>query len=109
MVAEYAIFYGAETLGNNFYVRRETLRLLLVFCTGPFWYTQQLYFQHALRLYRSHGTDTIMTQWDTGRTKLPFGTFDVCNWVSPFLFQDSPIEGTPHQSPFRGIFAAPLN
>jgi hypothetical protein len=27
--------YGAETLGNNIYVRRETLRVLLVFCTGP--------------------------------------------------------------------------
>jgi hypothetical protein len=34
--------YGAETLGNNIYVRRETLRLLLVSCTGPFWHTQQL-------------------------------------------------------------------
>jgi hypothetical protein len=76
-------FYGAETLGNNIYVRRETLRLLLVL--GPFWYTQQLYFQHALRLYISHGTDTVMTQYDTGRTKIPFGPFDVCIWVSPFL------------------------
>jgi hypothetical protein len=56
--------YGAETVGNNIYVRRETLRLLLVFCTGPFWYTQQLYFDSRLRLYISHGTDTIMTQYD---------------------------------------------
>jgi hypothetical protein len=28
--------YGAETLGNRIYVRGETLRLLLVLCTGPF-------------------------------------------------------------------------
>jgi hypothetical protein len=68
--------YGAET-GNNIYVRRETLRLLLVFCTGPFWCTQQLYFQHTLRLFISYGTDTIMTQYDTGRSEIPFGTFDV--------------------------------
>ena len=39
-----AICYGAEILGDNFYERRETLRLSLVFYTGPFWYTQQLYF-----------------------------------------------------------------
>jgi hypothetical protein len=57
----------------------------------------------------SHGTDTIMTQYDTDRTEIPFGPFDVCNWVSPFLVQDSPIEGTPHQCPSCGIFAAPLN
>jgi hypothetical protein len=59
--------YGAETLGNKFYVRRKTLRLLLVFCTGPFWYTQQLYFQHKLRLYISHGTDSILTRYDAFR------------------------------------------
>jgi hypothetical protein len=101
--------YGAETLGNKFYMRREPLRSLLVFCTGPFWYTQQLYFQHTLRLYISHGTDTIMTQYDTGRTEIPFGPFDVCIWTSPFLVQDSPIEGTPHQCPSCGIFAESLN
>jgi hypothetical protein len=83
-----------------------------------FWYyfarvvfltTQQLYFQHTLRLYIIHGTDTIMTQYDTSRIKVPFGLFDVCIWVSHFLVQDSPIEGTPHQCPFRGIFAEPRN
>jgi hypothetical protein len=58
------------------------LRLLLVLCTSKFWYTQQLYFQHTLRLCISHGTDTIMTQHDTGRTEIPFGPFDVCIWVS---------------------------
>jgi hypothetical protein len=59
------------------------LRLLLVFCTVPFWYTQQLYFQHTLRPYISHGTDTIMKQYDTGRTEIPFGPFGVFIWVSP--------------------------
>jgi hypothetical protein len=100
---------GAETLGNSIYVRREPLLLLPVFCTGPLWYTQQFYFQHTLRLYISHGTDTIMTQYNTGRTEIPFGPFDVCIWVSPFLVQDSPIEGTPHQCPSCGIFTGPLN
>jgi hypothetical protein len=95
--------------GKIIYVRRENLRLLLVFCTGPFWYTQQLSFQHTLRLYISHGTDTIMTQYDAGRTEIPLGPLDVCIWVSPFLAQDSPIEGTPRQCPSCGIFAAPLN
>jgi hypothetical protein len=101
--------YDAETLENKFYVERETLRLLIVFSRVLFWYTQQLYFQHTLLLYISHGTDTIMTQYDTGRTKISFGPFDVCIWVSPSLDQDSPIEGTPHQCPFRGIFVEPLN
>jgi hypothetical protein len=100
---------GAKTLGAKLYERRETLRLLLVSYTGPFWYTQQFYSQHILRLYISHGTDTIMTQYDTGRTEIPFGPFDVCIWVSPFLVQDSPIEGTPHQCPSCGIFAEPQN
>jgi hypothetical protein len=27
--------YGAETLGDKVYVRRETFRLLLLSCTGP--------------------------------------------------------------------------
>jgi hypothetical protein len=44
-----------------------------------------------------------MTQYDTGTTEIPFGPFDVCIWVSHFLVQDSPIEGTPHQYPFRGV------
>jgi hypothetical protein len=83
--------------------------LLIVFCSGPFWYTQQLYFDSRFRLYISHGTDTITTQYDTGRTGIPFGPFDVCIWVSPFLVPDSPIEGTPHQCPFCTIFAEPLN
>jgi hypothetical protein len=74
-----------------------------------FWYTQQLYFQHTLLPYISHGTNTIMIQYDTGRTEIPFGLFDVCIWVSPFLAHGSPIEGTPHQCPFCGIFAEPLN
>jgi hypothetical protein len=39
-----------ETLRDKFYVRVETLRVLLVFCTVLFWYTQQLHFQHTLRL-----------------------------------------------------------
>jgi hypothetical protein len=65
----------------------ENLRLLIVFCLGPFWHTQQLYFDSRFRLYMSHGTDTIMTQYDTGRTEIPFGPFNVCIWVSPFLVQ----------------------
>jgi hypothetical protein len=101
--------YGAETLRGNSLRSIENLRLLIVFRSGPFWYTQQLYFESRFRLYISHGTDTIMTQYDTGRTELPFGPFDVCIWVSPFLVQDSPIEGTPQQCPSCGIFAAPLN
>jgi hypothetical protein len=76
--------YGAKTLGNKFYVRTETLRLLLVFCKGPFWYTQQFYFQHTFRLYITHGTETIMTLYDSGRTEFSFGPSDVCIWVSPF-------------------------
>jgi hypothetical protein len=94
--------YDAETLGNKLYVRRETL--LFDICTVLFWYTQQLYFQHTLRLDISHGTDSIMAQYDAGRTKVPFWPFDVCTWASPFLVQDSPIEGTPHQCPSCGIF-----
>jgi hypothetical protein len=101
--------YGAKTLGNNIYVRRETLRLLIVFCTGPFWYTQQLYFHYTLRLYIRHNTDTIMTQYDTGRTETPFRPFDVCIWMSPFLIQDSPIEGTPHQCLSCGICSISLS
>jgi hypothetical protein len=49
-----------------------------------------------------------MTQYDTGGTKIPFGPFDVRIWVSPFLVQDSPIEGTPYQCAFRDIVAEPL-
>jgi hypothetical protein len=103
------IFYGVETLGNKFYLSRETLRLSLSLCTGTFWYTQQLYFQHTLRLYISHGTDTIMKRYATERTEIPFGPFDVCIWVSSFLIQDSPVEGTSLQSPIRGILTEPLN
>jgi hypothetical protein len=64
---------------------------------------------HTRSLCISHGIDTIMTQYDTGRTKIPFGPLDVCIWVSPFIVQDSAIEGTPHQSPIRGLFAEQLN
>jgi hypothetical protein len=64
---------GAKTIGNKFYVRKTKLRLLQVLCTGPFWYTQQLYFQHKLRLYIIHGTETIITQYDTGRPKSHLG------------------------------------
>jgi hypothetical protein len=101
--------YGVETLRGSFLRCIENLRLLIVFCLGPFWYTQQLYFDSRFRLYISHGTDTIMTQYDTCRTEIPFGHFDVCIWVSHFLVQDASIEGTPHQCPSCGIFAEPLN
>jgi hypothetical protein len=101
--------YGVETLRDKFDVRVETLRVLLVICSGPFWYTQQLYYDSRFRLYRSHGTDINMTQYDIGRTEIPFGLFDVCIWVSPFLVQDSRIEGPPHRCPLRGIFAEPLH
>jgi hypothetical protein len=101
--------YGAETLRDNSLRCIENLRLLIVFCLGLFWYTQQLYCDSRFRLYISHGTDTIMTHYDTGSTEIPFGAFDVCIWVSPFLVQDSPIEGTPNQCPSCGIFAEPLN
>jgi hypothetical protein len=57
----------------------------------------------------SHGIDTIMTHYETGRTEIPFGPFDVCIWASPFLVQDSPVEGTRHQCPSCGMFAEPLN
>jgi hypothetical protein len=100
--------YGAETLRGNSLRCIENICLLIVFCLGPFWYTQQLYFDSRFRLYISHGTDTIMTQYDTDRTKISFGPFDVCILVSPFLVQDSPIEGTLHQCPSCGIFAEPL-
>jgi hypothetical protein len=40
-------------------------------------YTQQHYFQHTLRLYISLGAETILTQYDTGGTKVPFGPSDV--------------------------------
>jgi hypothetical protein len=83
-------------------------RLLILSCTGPFWYTQQFYFQHTLRLYIIHGTDKIMTQYDTGRTEIPFGPFDVCIWES-FSRPGLPNKGTPHQCPSCGIFAEPLN
>jgi hypothetical protein len=64
---------------------------------------------HTRRLCISHGTDTIMTRYDTGRTKIPFGPLDVCIWVSPFLAQDSALEGTRHQCSLRGLFSEPLN
>jgi Integrase zinc binding domain len=102
-------YYGAETLRGNSMRWIENLRLLIVFCLGPFSYTQELYFDSRFHLYISRGTDTIMTQYDTGRTEIPFGPFDVCIWVSPVLVQDSPIEGTPHQCPSCGIFSSPLN
>jgi hypothetical protein len=76
--------YGSETLRGNLSTLYRNLRLLIVFCLGPFWDTQQLYFDLRFRLYISHGTDTIMTQYVTGRTEIPFGHSDVCIWVSPF-------------------------
>jgi hypothetical protein len=42
----------------------------------------------------SHGTGTIMTQYETGRTEIRLGPFYFCIWVSTFLVEDSPIEGT---------------
>jgi hypothetical protein len=36
------------------------LRLLIVFAWVRFWYTRQLCYQHTLRLYISHGTESIM-------------------------------------------------
>jgi hypothetical protein len=36
--------YGAETLRGYSLRCIENRRLLIVFCLGPFWYTQQLYF-----------------------------------------------------------------
>jgi DDE superfamily endonuclease len=59
--------YGAETHRGNFLRCIEHLRLLIVFCSGPLWYTQQFFLDSRFRLYISHGTDTIMTQYDTGR------------------------------------------
>jgi hypothetical protein len=50
-----------------------------------------------------------MTRYDTGRTEIPFGPFDVCIWVSPFIIQNSPIDGTPRHCPFHGMIAEPLN
>jgi hypothetical protein len=48
--------------------------------------------------------------WATSSSALHAkGPFDICIWVSPFLVQYSLIEGTPHQCPFRGILAEPLN
>jgi hypothetical protein len=105
--AQYLSCFGAETLRGNSLRCIENPRLLLVFCTGPFRYTQQLYIQYTLRLYISHGTDTIMTQNDTGRTEIPFGPFDVCIWMSPFLVQDSQIEGTPHHTSAHSVAYLP--
>jgi hypothetical protein len=76
---------------------------------GPFFVHSAVLLSTHTPSHLSYGTDTVMTQYDTGRTEIPFGPFDVCIWVSPFLVQDSPIEGTPHQYPSRGIFAEPLN
>jgi hypothetical protein len=70
------------------------LHLSLLFCTGPIGILRSLQRTHPSRI--SHGTDKIMTHYDTGRTEFPFGQFDVCIWVGHFLVQDSPIEGTPH-------------
>jgi hypothetical protein len=42
---------------------------------------------------KCHGTDTIKTRYDTGRTDNIFWPFDVCIRVSPFLIQNSPIKG----------------
>jgi hypothetical protein len=50
-----------------------------------------------------------MAQYDTGRTEITVGTFDVCIWVRPFAVQASSIEGPPQECSFRGIFAEPLN
>jgi hypothetical protein len=94
--------------GINFGVVKEPTPIDRFF-PGPFWCTQQLYFRLTLPSHMSHGTDTIMTRYDTGRTEIPFGPFDVCIWVSPFLVQDNPIEGTPHQCPSCVLFAEPLN
>jgi hypothetical protein len=94
--------------GITCYVDRDSTPVGSI-CTGTFWYTQQLYFQRALRLYISHGTDNIMTRYDTTRIEIPFGSFDVRIWVSHFLVQETLIERTPYQCPFRGIFAEPLN
>jgi hypothetical protein len=45
---------------DRFYVVRYP-RLLIVFCSGPFWYSQQLYFRLTLPSHISHGTYSIMT------------------------------------------------
>jgi hypothetical protein len=61
--------YGAETLKGNFLRCTENLRVMMVFCSGTFWYTQQLNFDSRFRLFISHGTDTIMTQYDCCNVK----------------------------------------
>jgi hypothetical protein len=101
-------FYGAETIGNKFYVRRETLRLLLVVCTVLFWVHSAALRSTHTPSHISHGTDSIMAQYDTGRTESN-SALRYHIWVSLFLIQNYPIEGNPRQCPFRGIFAEPLS
>jgi hypothetical protein len=57
------------------------------------------YFQQNTSPYISHGTDTMMTQYDTGGTENSLAPFDVRLWVNHFLIPDSPIEGTPFSVP----------
>jgi hypothetical protein len=64
--------YGAKTLRYLFLSCLENLRLLIGFCLGHFGTLS------SFTLHISHGTDSIMTQYDTDRIVLPFGPFDVC-------------------------------
>jgi hypothetical protein len=99
---------GPKPAGVLFYVVREPTLIDSILPGSVLVHSAALLSTHVPS-HISHGTDTIMTRYDTGRTEIPFGPVDVCIWVSPFLVQDSPIEGTLHQCPFCGIISEPLN
>jgi hypothetical protein len=78
--------YGAETLRDSFlrWCTENEPTLIDRICSGPFWYTQQLYFDSRIRLYISHGTDTIMTQYDccSGHCRDDASLIDICRHLS---------------------------
>jgi hypothetical protein len=61
----YAVWYTTLVAGN---------------CTGPFWDTQQPLLWRRRPSHIRHGTDNIVTRYDTGRSKIHIEPFDVCSW-----------------------------
>jgi hypothetical protein len=93
--------------GTNFLRGWDILRLLPVFARVLF--GQKSLPSMRLISHISHGTENILIQYDTGRTEIPFGPFDVCIWVSPFLVQGSPIKGTLTSACSVAFYPEPLN
>ena len=68
--------YGAKFSEINFYVSLNLLHCQQ-YLHGYFFYALKLYLRRTLSFHISNETGTTMTRYDTGRTEIPFGPFDV--------------------------------